>query len=159
MPTRKKRTQIFAALASGALILTACGENGVETEPEQPAIETPEVTVPEMDDTDPNAEGTDETTPAEEEATVIEVSGTEFALELDETTLSPGTYTFVLTNDGQAPHALEVEGEGIHEESDQIEPGETTELTVTLEPGTYELYCPVGNHQDQGMTVEITVEE
>ncbi|MCW4354678.1 plastocyanin/azurin family copper-binding protein [Hoyosella sp. YIM 151337] len=59
---------------------------------------------------------------------------------------------------GDPPRALEIEGEGIEESSDTIGPGETTELTVTLELGTYELYCPFGNHQDQGMTVEITVE-
>ena len=28
-----------------------------------------------------------------------------------------------------------------------------------LAPGTYEVYCPVGNHEDEGMRLELTVTE
>ena len=30
-------------------------------------------------------------------------------------------------------------------------PGEAGELTVHLEPGTYSIYCPVADHEDEGM--------
>ncbi|HEX2097708.1 MAG TPA: plastocyanin/azurin family copper-binding protein [Rubrobacteraceae bacterium] len=54
-------------------------------------------------------------------------------------------------------HALEIEGNGIEEETDDIEPGGSAELEVNLEPGTYELYCPVGNHEERGMVGTVTV--
>jgi uncharacterized cupredoxin-like copper-binding protein len=39
-----------------------------------------------------------------------------------------------------------------------IDPGGADEtLTVTLQAGTYELWCPVGSHREQGMETTITV--
>jgi uncharacterized cupredoxin-like copper-binding protein len=88
----------------------------------------------------------------------VEISATEFALdpatiELDEA----GTYTFRLVNDGGAVHALKIEGNGLEVEIEQIEAGESAELTVELAAGEYELYCPVGNHKDQGMEGTVVV--
>ena len=68
-----------------------------------------------------------------------------------------GTYTFEATNDGGTDHALEIEGNGIEEETDTIGPGESASVTVDLEAGTYEMYCPIDGHRDQGMEGEITV--
>jgi plastocyanin len=89
----------------------------------------------------------------------IEIVGTEFQLEPSEVQLDePGTYTFVLSNEGGTIHALEVEGHGVEETTGEIEAGETAELTVELpEAGEYELYCPVGNHKDEGMEGTIVV--
>ena len=88
----------------------------------------------------------------------IEISGTDFAfspasVEVDEA----GEVTLRLVNDGGMPHALEVEGGGVEEETDEVGPGETAELTVELEAGEYVFYCPVGNHRDQGMEGTLTV--
>ena len=38
-----------------------------------------------------------------------------------------------------------------------IQPGDKTELTVDLDEGTYEIYCPVGDHKDRGMVGTLTV--
>jgi uncharacterized cupredoxin-like copper-binding protein len=65
--------------------------------------------------------------------------------------------TFTLVNDGQTTHALEIEGQGIEEESDEIDAGGTTSLTVDLEPGEYEFYCPVDDHREMGMEGTLTV--
>jgi plastocyanin len=70
---------------------------------------------------------------------------------------APGTYTFNATNDGGVDHALEIEGNGIEEETETIGPGESASVTVDLEAGTYEMYCPIGNHRDLGMSGEVTV--
>jgi len=32
-------------------------------------------------------------------------------------------------------------------------------MILDLMPGSYEVYCPVGNHEAQGMVVELTVTE
>ena len=64
-----------------------------------------------------------------------------------------------VTNDGQTTHALEVEGPGEEVETDALAPGESADLTVDLtQPGTYEMYCPIDGHRDQGMEGEITVQ-
>ena len=91
-------------------------------------------------------------------AETIEVSETEFRLEPATVTLDePGTYTFRAVNDGSVDHALEVEGGGVEEETDTIAPGDSAELTVELAAGTYELYCPIGNHREQGMEGSVEV--
>ncbi len=104
----------------------------------------------------------EETTAAEttEPIEVIEVRETEYALDPADITLEqPGTYVFRAVNVGNATHALEIEGQGIEEETENLQPGESAELTVTLEPGTYEMYCPVSNHRELGMDGSVTVLE
>jgi plastocyanin len=89
----------------------------------------------------------------------IEIGETEFALDpakvqVDET----GAVTFRVTNNGSIPHSLEVDGQGVEEETETIDPGASAELTVDLsKEGSYELYCPIGNHRDQGMEAELIV--
>jgi uncharacterized cupredoxin-like copper-binding protein len=90
--------------------------------------------------------------------TVINVDEQDFTIELSTMELTPGTYTFVTTNNGQTTHALQIEGQGLEEETADLAPGDSAELTVTLEAGEYEIYCPVGNHKDMGMKLDITVE-
>jgi uncharacterized cupredoxin-like copper-binding protein len=97
-------------------------------------------------------------TGADGAGTVIDVDEKDFTIELSTMEFTPGSYTFVATNNGQTTHALEIEGQGLEEETENIAPGDTAELTVTLEAGEYELYCPVGNHKDMGMKLDITVE-
>lgn len=89
----------------------------------------------------------------------VEISGTDFAFDPTNPTVKAGTVTFNLTNDGQTTHNIEVEGPNGEAELEQdLAPGESGQLTVDLsEPGTYEMYCPVGNHKDMGMEGEITV--
>ena len=62
---------------------------------------------------------------------------------------------FRAENAGRTVHALQIEGNGIEEVTEDTEPGESAELEVNLEPGTYELYCPVGNHEERGMVVTV----
>ena len=90
--------------------------------------------------------------------TVIDVDELDFTIELSTTEFAPGTYTFVATNNGQTTHALKIDGPGLEEETEDIAPGDSSSLSVTLEAGEYELYCPVGNHKDMGMELDITVE-
>jgi uncharacterized cupredoxin-like copper-binding protein len=86
------------------------------------------------------------------------VTETEYKLKLDVTRFKPASYTFTLRNPGKMRHALEINGPGlIKQTSATISPGQTTDLIVPLVKGTYELWCPVGNHKALGMDLHITV--
>jgi uncharacterized cupredoxin-like copper-binding protein len=90
----------------------------------------------------------------------IRVKETEFRLKPAEITLEkPGTYVFKAVNSGSTVHALEVEGQGIEEETEEIQPAQSAELKVKLEAGTYELYCPVDGHKEEGMEGKVIVKE
>jgi plastocyanin len=91
-------------------------------------------------------------------AQTIELTATDFQFEPADLTADPGEITFVMNHDGDFPHALEIEGEGVEETSETVATrGDSTELTVQLEEGTYEIYCPVGDHTDRGMVGTLTV--
>jgi plastocyanin len=89
--------------------------------------------------------------------TVVPVSETEFKIGLAQTTFRAGTYTFAVKNDGKATHALRIEGSGLTAKTGNLAPGQSANLTVTLHPGSYDLDCPVDNHEALGMKKEITV--
>jgi plastocyanin len=80
------------------------------------------------------------------------------AISWEPTTLNAeaGSVTIKLVNQSDIPHAIEVEGNGVEEESETVT-GEDTELTVDLKAGDYEFYCPVSNHRET-MKGTLTVE-
>lgn len=119
-------------------------------------------------DDDDAAEATTETTPA---TTDTEASGGggggetltltadpsgALAFDTTELTAAAGSVTIELVNDSGVPHNVEVEGNGVEEESETITSG-STDLTVDLEPGEYEFYCAVDGHKDAGMEGTLTV--
>lgn len=69
----------------------------------------------------------------------------------------PGTYAFKATNNGSVAHALELEGNGLEAKTGEIRPGASATLQVTLKAGSYEIYCPVDGHKQQGMKGKVTV--
>jgi uncharacterized cupredoxin-like copper-binding protein len=90
----------------------------------------------------------------------ITIEETDYALDPSSVEVErPGTYTFEVVNNGAVEHALEIEGEGIEEETEVLGAGEEATLTVDLEEGSYKLYCPVGDHEDRGMTGKLGVAE
>ncbi len=97
--------------------------------------------------------------PGSHEPTQVGVRLSEWKVELSQPTIDAGPVTFVVTNTGQIPHAFEVEGQGIERETEPIQPGANGTLTLALKPGTYEVYCPVGegSHKKLGMEARLTV--
>jgi plastocyanin len=89
----------------------------------------------------------------------VSVTLSEWKVELSPGTAATGPVTFTITNGGVIPHAFEVEGRGLERETGLIQPGSTATLTLTLRPGTYEVYCPVGedSHKKLGMDTRFTV--
>jgi hypothetical protein len=93
----------------------------------------------------------------ESPAVIVEVKLTEFSVEMPKT-VPPGRMTFSVTNAGTMEHNFEIEGEGIEKKFDtNLKPGETRNLPVDLPAGTYRVYCPVKDHKEQGIQLELKV--
>lgn len=70
----------------------------------------------------------------------------------------PGRYTFRAVNTGRAPHALQINGPGVmNARTPVVRPGQYADLTVTLNRGIYDFWCPVGNHRQRGMQLDVLV--
>jgi uncharacterized cupredoxin-like copper-binding protein len=91
--------------------------------------------------------------------TSVTATETEFRIALSTMTFHPGTYKFVTVNKGQASHNLVISGPGVNQVKtpDLISPGEQEPVTVTLQKGTYDVYCGVPGHKAMGMDVHVTV--
>jgi plastocyanin len=83
----------------------------------------------------------------------------EWTIQLSEGTVPAGQVTFTVMNGGAIPHAFEVEGGGTEKATPLIQPGASATLTLALKPGTYEVYCPVGqdSHKKLGMDTHLKV--
>lgn len=93
------------------------------------------------------------------DATPVTATLSEWKVELSQASVHPGTVTFAVSNAGSIPHAFEVEGQGIEQQTPVIQPGASATLTLKLEGGTYEVYCPVGqdSHKMLGMLTHLVV--
>ena len=140
----RRMTWILALLLSAGVLLAAgCG-----------------------DDEDEGGGGAESTPAATEESagggggeglTLTADPGGSISWEPGELSAAAGSVTITLVNESSTPHAVEVEGNGVEEESETVTGGET-ELSVDLEPGEYTYYCPVGQHRQNGMEGTLTVQ-
>jgi plastocyanin len=141
----RRMTWILALLLSAGVLLAAgCGDD--EDEGGGGGASTPEAT-------EEAAGGGG----GGEALTLTADPGGNISWEPGELSAAAGSVTIKLVNESDVPHAVEVEGNGVEEESETITAGET-ELTVDLEPGEYVFYCPVGQHRQNGMEGTLTVE-
>jgi hypothetical protein len=92
-------------------------------------------------------------------ATQLHATLSEWKIELSRQTLAGGPVSVAVENTGSIPHQLEIEGNGIEQRTELIQPGSTATLRLNLKPGSYEVYCPVGDdsHKKLGMETHLTV--
>ncbi len=164
---------LFALLSLLLLVAAACGDNGDDADPTATESAADEPIATEPAGADPTA-----TEPAASETTV-DVSLTEFVVDLSTDTASAGTFTFNLTSDGAIFHnfrvvATELDPDALPTDdatfsadeeqldviasSDDLDPGEEATLTVDLAAGSYVLICNIPTHYQGGMTTAFTVE-
>jgi plastocyanin len=88
----------------------------------------------------------------------IEVIADEYSFDPETLVAQAGELTISLKNEGALAHNLRVvRGDDEVGGTPTFQGGETKAGTVTVEPGTYELVCTVGNHADLGMTGKLEV--
>lgn len=74
------------------------------------------------------------------------------------TEVAPGPTVFAITNAGTEAHSFTVRGAGVESTlPNEIPPGGTEGLDVTLAAGKYQAWCPVEGHRDAGEWGEFTV--
>ncbi|GGQ53344.1 copper-binding protein [Kitasatospora griseola] len=91
-------------------------------------------------------------------AGTVTVTEKEYSLGFSEMQLTPGSHTFVAHNAGTTDHALAISGPGVATmQTSPIPPGGDAQFTVTLQQGSYELWCPIDDHKALGMDAHVQV--
>ena len=130
---------LLAGGATAAVLLAGCGSS-TPSGPSAPGS---------------SPASTDNPTQASTRVTATE---TEFTITLSTTSFRPGPYTFDVENHGTMPHNLTIEGPGSTKRSSPtLQGGGSGQITVDLQPGTYELSCSIEGHKDLGMDLTIRV--
>ncbi len=88
---------------------------------------------------------------------IVKVTEKEFSLAPSTKQVAAGKVTFVAVNKGKFPHALAIAGKGVKAKTAVLAPGTSARLTVTLKSGSYNVWCPVGNHAALGMKLALEV--
>ena len=110
----------------------------------------------------------------------VNVTEESYGLALDKSSIGAGTITFHVTNNAtdqahefvifqtdlsadslplNSDGDVDEEGEGVNhiDEVEDIQTGESKDLTVDLQPGHYALICNMPGHYAQGMHIDFTV--
>ena len=146
-----RKILVALVVISVPFLLAACGDDDdTSTEAATPSTTAADTTA------DTTAE--ESTTASGGGGETVDLSEVEYKITPADPTVKAGSVTFNISNDGQTVHNVEIEGNGLEEESDDLQPGSTGQLTVDLKPGTYEMYCSIDGHEDLGMKGEITVQ-
>jgi hypothetical protein len=139
-----------------------CVPASTTTTPTTTATPMPEMTMP----TTPAAPVVEE---PEAEANALGVAAEDqggFRYTLSRQTVKAGELTIQLNNRGEDPHTMDMQKLDAEENPEgpivaefSTLPGAQQTKSVTVEPGTYRLWCTIGKHAMEGMETTITVVE
>ena len=89
----------------------------------------------------------------------VQVAAKEFYFVLSRRSLVAGPAIVELVNFGEDPHDLRLQRVGGAHVSGipEVQPGDHFDLSVTLLPGKYRLWCSIANHRQLGMQAVLTV--
>ncbi len=134
---------------AAALLLAGCPG----TSPEGPQKSPPQSSTTTVS---PGTPASTTTLPATA-APVSEVQLLEYEIRIADM-LPAGRQTLRVANGGEQKHSFAIEGPGVSAQlASELTRGDVAELTVTLQPGTYTVWCPVDEHRGKGMQRTITV--
>ena len=143
-----------AAMAPVGVVVAGCGGSSSAAAPTTTPPATTTVSPPAT-----TTATTPATTPAASQSVDVTADPTgklEFVQKA--LTAKAGAIDFKLTNASPVPHNVAIEqGTTVLGTSTTIDSNASTDLTVTLKPGTYEFYCAVPGHKEAGMSGTLTV--
>ena len=89
----------------------------------------------------------------------IQVTAKEYYYTLSSRTAPAGAAVIQFVNYGEDPHDMRLQraGGGRVYKTPVMQPGQYFNLTVTLVPGHYQLWCSIANHRQLGMQAELLV--
>jgi plastocyanin len=109
----------------------------------------------------PMLAGCDRPSPGTAEPTEVAATLLEWEVLLEASEVPAGEVVFRVRNLGGREHALEVERGAQEWETGTLAPRDEATLSVALEPGEYEVYCPIvdgaGSHRELGMSTVLRV--
>ncbi len=90
-------------------------------------------------------------------AAEVKIAAREFLYLPKDLSAAPGEVTFVVTNEGVIEHNFVVEDAAKTATAviPIIEPGQTLQISATLRPGTYTIYCSLPGHREAGMVAAL----
>jgi len=65
--------------------------------------------------------------------------------------------TITVKNQGTTTHALEIVLKSGEIKTKPISPGQSVQVKVPAKAGSYDMYCPIDQHKQKGMTGKLTV--
>jgi plastocyanin len=143
MRSRHPRRFLLLGIVALGLVAAACGKSASASE-NPTTSPTPS---PAISPTPSPSYGM----PGSNTKTVIEGPGNSFAFMPSTINVKQGT-TLMLNNVSDTAHTFTVTGQGIDVET---QPGETSQVTIDLKPGSYPFICRF--HQSLGMTGTLVV--
>ena len=94
-------------------------------------------------------------------ATKMEITAKDFTFNPDRIVVSRGqNVDLTMTNEGSARHSLSIKLPDAEVKfSDPVDPNgkRTLSFKAPDRAGDYEIYCPMGNHRERGMTATLVV--
>jgi uncharacterized cupredoxin-like copper-binding protein len=134
-------------ITAALLVLPACSDDAKSGDP-APAAGQPTSTTSAQDEPTSTSVG--------DGGTRVAVTEREYSITLSRNDFTPGTYTFVVDNDGESGHDVAITGPGV-EVVKRLPPGTQAEIVVNLQSGRYELWCSIDDHSARGMKQSVTV--
>jgi plastocyanin len=84
------------------------------------------------------------------------ISESEFKLDPSSPTVAPGG-TITVKNAGTTTHALEIKLPNGDIRTKSLSPGQSVDVKAPAKAGTYQMWCPIDGHRQQGMTGQLKV--
>lgn len=151
--------KICAPLLLLLLLLAACGN---DERPATAVATDTATTSPDTADARFHPKAAQATAPPDRIALLqedVQVTLADYRIEMTDT-LMAGQVTFNVTNAGAHEHGFEIEGEGLEKKLERsLRPGQSAKLVADLHAGTYEVYCPVADHDERGMRRQLVVRQ
>jgi len=182
LPARRRMFTGLVAASASAALLAGCGSSnsnsGASSPPAGAATSTPAAASPTATTTagakavgkaEAKAKALAGGGAAATQAKAKAVKATVLKLKADPTgklmfiptklTAKAGRVTLIMTNPSGSgvPHGVSLKGNGVDVDGAPTTPGGTSTVTATLQPGTYQYYCPVPGHAAAGMVGTLTI--